>query len=435
MSNVWPYVAGGALTAAGLAALQSMQKQQPPAPSSVSYPPAHSFALQGSPNVTKTAGGTLWRATADDAPILGVPSNYVLHRWAVSMGLLSLNVGGILEPHWHPNATELIYMLKGAAAFTIFNGGPSVIRESFVAYPGELVFVPTGFGHDIENVTNGECKCVMAWNNERFDTIGLSGMVGASDPRVMDRTFSLSPVDTFFTGLNGGSSKDIEIGIKAFGGNPSIVQPQTIQSNQATILSIGQPQPAFNQTPHVTSSNTIHPPSNPVALQSSYKYNLKAGVPAVQSAGGSDTEGNARVFPALKGGGLACFSIILKPNGIREPHWHPNAGEVHFVVTGNMTWAVTSPGGATEKGQSGPGSFFFAPPGFLHYFENQDPLNMLHIAAFFTDPEPQDVGLSGFMSAQSNNVLGATFALPPGYFARLPRFRQDAGIVGGFRNG
>lgn len=438
MSDLPYLAAGGLLGAAAMGALNSVnQSQASPAPASTTsqYPPTHSFNLQGSSNMTQKPGGTLWLATADQAPILGVPSNYTLHRWAISAGLLSLSQGGVLEPHWHPNASELVYITKGAAAFTIFNGGPTIIRESFVAWPGELVFIPEGFGHDIENVSNGETRCVIAWNNERFDTIGLSGMVGASDPRVMDATFGIRNVQsTLFTGLNGGSSQDILIGQKVQGSNELVGPLTTKFASQASIV-LSNPIPT--QKAQVTSSpvpaSVFHAPTNPVAPKSVYKYNLKAGKPAVATGGGTDTEGNARVFPALKGGGLACFSIVLRPLGIREPHWHPNAGELHFVVTGNMKWSVTSPGGATEKGQIGPGYFFFAPPGFLHYFENPSPSQMLHIAAFFTDPEPQDVGLSGFMSAQSDNVLGATFNLPPGYFTRLPRFKQDNGIVGGFR--
>lgn len=433
MSEALPYLGAGALVGAAAYGALTSQKQQAPAPATATQGPyPHSFNLQNSPNKIYSAGGTLWHATADEAPILGVPPNYINFRWAISMGLLSLNPGGVLEPHWHPNATELVYITKGAAAFTIFTGGPVTIKESFVAYPGELVFIPLGFGHDIENVTTQETRCVIAWNNERFDTIGLSAMVGASEPRVMDTVFGIRN-GTYFTGLNNGSSQSIGIGIKQPGPltNPTLLRPATI-ANQATVIPISAP--AF-QKAQVTSTPLIHPPSNPVSPTSSFKFNLKAATPAVDTAGGTDTEGNARVFPALKGGGLACFSIVMRPLGIREPHWHPNAGEVHFVVKGNMKWAVTAPGGATEKGQIGEGSFFYAPPSFLHYFENPDPAKMLHVAAFFTDPEPADVGLSGFMSAYSDNVLGATFKLPPEYFSILPRFRQDAGIVGGFRLG
>jgi oxalate decarboxylase len=369
MSNVWPYLGAGALAgAAAVGALTKPQQQSPYPGTTKTTPFPHSFNIMQSPNTVSKPGGTIWHATADEAPILGVPANYILHNWAISMGLLFLNQGGVLEPHWHPNATELIYATQGAFAITIFLGGPSVIRESFVLYPGELAFVPKGFAHDIENVSSGESHAVLAWDNERFDTMGLSGMVGASDVRVMDATFGLRQ-GTFFTGLNGGSSTDIVIGLKQTGANPSLAVPsKEIQSNQATVV-IGTPRGAA-----VSSRSTFHP-TDPVALTSSYKFNLKAAKPAVATGGGTDTEGNARVFPALKGGGLACFSIVLKPNGIREPHWHPNAGEIHFVVSGKMQWAVTSPGGATEKGVIGPNVFFFAPPGFLHYFENPDPVN------------------------------------------------------------
>ena len=69
--------------------------------------------------------------------------------------LLRLKRGGVREPHWHPNASELTYCISGRAQMTIYpsnTGADSFTVDSFTIDPGEVVFIPQGFMHNIENV-------------------------------------------------------------------------------------------------------------------------------------------------------------------------------------------------------------------------------------------------------------------------------------------
>jgi oxalate decarboxylase len=86
---------------------------------------------------------------------------------------LRLECEGIREPHWHPNAAELSYCLEGRALMTIFS--PGARHDSFTVDPGEIVFVPKGFLHHIENINQGETKFAIAFNHERPEDIGMSG--------------------------------------------------------------------------------------------------------------------------------------------------------------------------------------------------------------------------------------------------------------------
>jgi oxalate decarboxylase len=91
--------------------------------------------------------------------------------------------GGVLEPHWHPNAAELGYCIGGRAEMTICpdaaSDADSFTVHIFTICPGEIVFVPQGFMYDIENISNEESKFVIAYNIERPTTIGISGSVGS----------------------------------------------------------------------------------------------------------------------------------------------------------------------------------------------------------------------------------------------------------------
>jgi oxalate decarboxylase len=132
------------------------------------------------------------------------------------------------------------------------------------------------------------------------------------------------------------------------------------------------------------------PPAR-VSGTSKFKVNLETATPDFNSPGGSDTAGNSTRLLVLRG--LALFSIHLKPNGVREPHNHPNASELHYVLSGQSGYQVMNPStGAIDQGSLGPGSFFVAPPGYLHWFWNTGGNSDLHLIAIFTNELPGDKG-------------------------------------------
>ncbi len=86
--------------------------------------------------------------------------------------------------------------------------------DSFTIDLAEVVFIPQGFMHDIENIGNEEAKFVVAFNNERPTSIGISGSVGSMPNRVMNKTFGIKQPDEFFHGFNNNSPINIAIGSK-----------------------------------------------------------------------------------------------------------------------------------------------------------------------------------------------------------------------------
>jgi len=71
-----------------------------------------------------------------------------------------------------------------------------------------------------------------------------------------------------------------------------------------------------------------------------------------------------------------------KPSGIREPHWHPNASEMGYVLEGTARLIVFSPGGSVDTFEVVPGEIYFISTGFFHFIENLSSTNNMHFAIF-----------------------------------------------------
>jgi oxalate decarboxylase len=163
-------------------------------------------------------------------------------------------------------------------------------------------------------------------------------------------------------------------------------------------------------------------------MHSHHTFDIKSTKPQTICNGGSRTIANSDNFPILKG--MATYSLLLKKGGVREPHWHPNAAELDYVVKGRARMTIFSPGGDIDTFEVGPDQIVFIPTAYFHYIENIGD-EELHFAFFFSHDKPQDIGISGAFGSYSNKVLGAVFNANPKIFEALPKYQEDLLVEAG----
>jgi oxalate decarboxylase len=66
---------------------------------------------------------------------------------------------------------------------------------------------------------------------------------------------------------------------------------------------------------------------------------------------------------------LALCRLDLLPSGAEEPHWHPNCGELGYVLGGRALLSVMGPGGGIERLELQRGDLYFVPPAYPHWLE------------------------------------------------------------------
>src|SRR5713226_490222 len=100
-----------------------------------------------------TEGGSAKEATVKQLPIsTGIAG--------VSM---RLKPGGLRELHWHANAAEWAFVIKGRVRTTVI--GPDGATEINDFDPGDVWYFPRGHGHAVQNLGHEEAHFVLVFDD------------------------------------------------------------------------------------------------------------------------------------------------------------------------------------------------------------------------------------------------------------------------------
>lgn len=159
---------------------QSLPAEPPPA--SLNPPPlTHRFRL-GAKIPDTVAGGSFNLVTQKEFPISSTMSG----------AILKLKPLCIREMHWHPNADEWQYYLKGRARMTVFGSKGRKITRDFE--PGDVGYVPMGYGHYIESTGGEDCEMLAVFNSGEYQEISLSQWLASNPAYLLQTNFNV-PAD------------------------------------------------------------------------------------------------------------------------------------------------------------------------------------------------------------------------------------------------
>jgi len=149
--------------------------------------------------------------------------------------------------------------------------------------------------------------------------------------------------------------------------------------------------------------------------------------PPVTAAVGSARTARVQFWPALKD--LSMYSLRIREDGMREPHWHPVTAEMGYVQGGSARMTVLGPDSTIDTWHLNEGDVYFIPHAYPHHIEVVDSPD-LHFLIFFDQPTPGDIGYRTSISAYSREVLAATFNTHIDDLPDFPFTKADTLIVG-----
>ncbi len=162
--------------------------------------------------------------------------------------------------------------------------------------------------------------------------------------------------------------------------------------------------------------------SAPVAQDSlpDFRFPLERQTPRV-GQGGTAREASAEQFPVSTG--IAGVSMKLEPGSLRELHWHANAAEWAYVISGNCRVTIYAPSGQGETVDFGPGDVWYFPRGHGHSIQGLGPGECHFILVFDNGyfSEFATFSFSDWLAHTPKEVLAKNLHVPVAMFANFPK--------------
>ena len=139
----------------------------------------HRYALMAQKPRISTAGGTLYVASAKEFPMSTTMTGMVLR----------LKRGAMHEPHWHADANEWHYVLKGRTRVTLFGRDKRVAVAELS--PGDCAYIPRNCGHSIQNIGSEDAEIVGVLDNGAYRESSLSDWLAKAPRHLLANNFGL----------------------------------------------------------------------------------------------------------------------------------------------------------------------------------------------------------------------------------------------------
>lgn len=307
--------------------------------------------------------------------------------WNLQMAEVQLKKGGVRDLHWHRKGAEWAYVSKGKCELTLSDPKNRFITT--VAQEGDVYYFPLGWQHSIQAV---EDVADDGFNDDTND-----------DPRMPTKGGEGCTVLLWFDDNDGAGSINLSDMIAAY--------PQDVL--EASLNGIP---PSITQTfPKGTNAigfGTIRPQgklNNP----SDYPLDLWPVFPmdkgAIADSGEGGKEYSVRQEQMSLSLTMSGARVELEEGAMRELHWHTNADELHYVLSGCVRNIVHSnihfPEVPAEEYVICAGDVGYVPKNFVHYLEAVDGPAELIVA--FNHPSWATQGLSGMMSVTPVDITAA----------------------------
>jgi oxalate decarboxylase len=320
---------------------QARDRLQPPVTDSGTLPTLRwSFADS---HIKMREGGWSRQTTAREIPVSDI-----------ALVNMRLKAGGVRELHWH-KAAEWAFMLKGRARITAIDPDGHAFQDD--VGEGDLWNFPSGIPHSVQGIDGDGCEFLLVFDDGHFSE---------------DNTFSLT--DWLAHTPREVLAKNFGVPEKAFDGIPA---------KELFIFQAKPPGP-------LAADKVIG--AGPVPR--TYSHRMMAQEP-IRAKGGTVRITDSTRFPAATT--ISAGYVELEPGAMRELHWHPNANEAQYYISGQARMTVFAAEGRAGTFDYQPGDVGFVPQNMGHYIENTGKTTLRFLELWKTD-KALDVSLRQWLA-------------------------------------
>jgi oxalate decarboxylase len=266
---------------------------------------------------------------------------------------MRLTAGSFRELHWH-TSDEWAYMLYGNARVTVLNPDGTIFIGD--VGKGDLWYFPAGFPHSIQGLGPDGTEFMLIFNQGDFsedNTFLISDWVAHTPPSVLSKNFGLP-----------------ESALKKLPTNDLYIFPADLPASLAQDMA-----------------------RDGVSSLPKYTWKLGDMAPKSRTRGGEIRVADSHSFVAAKN--ISGAVATIKPGGLREMHWHPNASEWQYYISGKGRMTVVLPHGARTMDFNA-NDVGFVPRIAGHYIENTGDTD-LQVLEVFATGDFQEISLNNWI--------------------------------------
>jgi oxalate decarboxylase len=320
-------------------------------------------------------GGWARQVTVNDLPI----------STTIAGVNMRLTAGGIRELHWH-SAGEWALMLYGRARITCLDqyGKPFIddVRE------GDLWFFPTGLPHSIQGMQPDGCEFLLVFDDGAFseyDTVLLADWTAHTPRRALEKNLNASPAAL-----------------------------SRIPAGELYIFQSEVPTTSLEQDRR-TAAGTVGFSSE------HFVFRMMQMAPTGKTKAGEVRIVDSSVFKASAT--IAASHVIVHPGGMRELHWHPNADEWQYYISGCGRMTVFATGGHARTMDFQKGDVRYIPQTLPHYIENTGSEDLVFLEMFKSNYY-QDVSLNEWLTHLPPALVAAHLNITAETLTTIPHFEK-----------
>jgi len=295
----------------------------------------------------------------------------------VEMRLIS---GGVRELHWHVGS-EWAFMTAGSARITAVDQKGRAFIEDL--NEGDLWLFPGGVPHSIQGLGEDGCQFILVFddgNFNEFETFLLTDFMHHTPTEVLAKNFGVSE-STF----------------------------ANVPPREKFIFASELPRPLAEER------KQVYEDSGPVP--NSFAFFTGKMKPTKVTAGGSVKIVDRNNFPATD---IAAAIVTVKPGGLRELHWHPNADEWQYYVKGAARMTVFSAGAHARTMDFHPGDVGYIEQSMPHYVENIGDTDLVFLEVF-PAAEYQDISLGEWLAHTPSRLVNEHIGTGEDFLAKIAK--------------
>lgn len=304
---------------------------------------------------------------------------------------MRLTRGSFRELHWH-TADEWAIMLTGNARVTVLNPDGTIFIDD--VSKGDLWYFPRGFPHSIQGLGPGDgCEFLLVFDEGLFsedNTFLISAWVAHTPPEILTKNSNLSR---------------------------SAIQK--LPKDELYIFPAGLPPRSLAEDKAAVGGKSVE-------SQIQYTFKMSGMAPTIKTAGGEIHIVDSHRFPASKN--IAAALVTIRPGGMRELHWHPNASEWQFYLAGKGRMTVFMPPEKARTMDFNANDVGYVPPVAGHYIENTGNTDLVFLEMFKAE-QYMDISLNNWIRHLPPEMVTAHLNIDEATIRKIPQ--EKRGVIAG----